>query len=232
LQTLESLGTHFSILHADLDTQPHTEIMAECLQPRISALDCPLCNTYGENFQRSNESRKCDVSLKQFQQHLGRHMEQLALCAWPTDEGESGNLTTYDVYSIRKVQPVENEKSTWAKANITKEPLTQDDIAVILKKLQASSQSISDKKAALSPFQQTQVNNLLDKLNNEEIDHANFTWSLSQIDRREETINNVRETDVISVTVRRGRREDVEAGGIYTALDRDPHIGAAGPVPP
>jgi hypothetical protein len=130
-------------------------------------------------------------------------------------------LTSYEVYSIRKVQPVGKEKSTWAKVSITKEPLTQDDIAVTLKKLQASSQSVSDKKAALYPFQQTQVNNLLDKLNNEEMDHANFIWSLSQIDRREKTTNKVRETVLITLVVKRSVREDVEAGGVYAALERN-----------
>jgi hypothetical protein len=144
-------------------------------------------------------------------------------------------LTSYEVYSIRKVQPVGKEKSTWAKVSITKEPLTQDDIAVQLKKLQASSQAVSDKKAALYPFQQTQVNKLLDKLNNEETD-PNFTWSLSQLDRREKTTNKVRETVLISVVVKRCVREDVEASGVYAAIERNKHERALAmnrqPLPP
>ncbi|PQE05544.1 hypothetical protein CJF30_00007703 [Rutstroemia sp. NJR-2017a BBW] len=143
-------------------------------------------------------------------------------------------LTSYEVYSIRKVQPVGKEKSTWAKVSITKEPLTQDDIAVQLKKLQASSQAVSDKKAALYPFQQTQVNKLLDKLNTEEMD-PNFTWSLSQLDRREKTTNKVRETVLISVVVKRCVREDVEAGGVYAAIERNKHeraIAMNRPPPP
>ncbi|KAM3071801.1 hypothetical protein ACMFMG_009659 [Clarireedia jacksonii] len=92
LQTLESLGTHFSNLHADLDTETRTAIMTVCLQPWISMLDCPCCYTYGDRFhQRIDELGKWDVSLTQFQQHLGQHMEQLALRALPSNEDKSKN---------------------------------------------------------------------------------------------------------------------------------------------
>lgn len=53
---------------------------------RIDASCCPLCTEYGAKYQRINQSRKCDVSIKQFQRHLGSHMEQLALAALPPDE--------------------------------------------------------------------------------------------------------------------------------------------------
>ncbi|KAM3084516.1 hypothetical protein ACMFMG_001380 [Clarireedia jacksonii] len=146
-------------------------------------------------------------------------------------------LTAYEVYSIRKVPPVGKEKSTWAKVSITKEPLTQEDIAIQLKKLQASSQAVADKKAALYPFQQTQVNSLLDKLNTEEVNH-NFTWSLIQLDRREKSVHKVRETVLITVIVKRSVKEDVDASGVAAAIDRNKRERAAamnrpppGPMP-
>lgn len=54
-----------------------------CRIERIDATGCPLCEDYGAKFQKINRSSKCDVSLKQFQQHLGSHMQQLALAALP-----------------------------------------------------------------------------------------------------------------------------------------------------
>jgi hypothetical protein len=91
LQTLESLGAHFSGLHADINTETRIAIMDACLQPWISALECPFCHTESERSQTINESLKHDVALKQFQQHLGQHMEKLALSALPLDEDESYN---------------------------------------------------------------------------------------------------------------------------------------------
>jgi len=42
----------------------------------------PLRNDiFSTKLRKVNRSRKCDVSLKQFQQHLGVHMQQLALAA-------------------------------------------------------------------------------------------------------------------------------------------------------
>jgi hypothetical protein len=90
LQTLESLGAHFSSRHKFLRPRTRMDIMPACLQPWISTLECPCCHTDGERFQRINESSN-DVAVKQFQQHLGRHMEQLALVAVSLDEDESNN---------------------------------------------------------------------------------------------------------------------------------------------
>ncbi|KAF7872122.1 uncharacterized protein EAF02_009227 [Botrytis sinoallii] len=100
-------------------------------------------------------------------------------------------LTTYTVFSIRKVVPTGKEKSTWAKAVVTEEALSQEDIVAQLKKLKDSSQTITDKKGALYPNQQGQVNKLLDRLKTEESDQ-HFDWSLVQLDRRERSSNKLR----------------------------------------
>jgi hypothetical protein len=60
-------------------------LVETCRIERIDATECPLCAEYGAKFQNINQSSKCDVSLKQFQQHLGGHMQQLALAALPQD---------------------------------------------------------------------------------------------------------------------------------------------------
>jgi hypothetical protein len=91
LQTLESLDAHFSGRHADIHTETRIAIMDACLQPWISSLECPFCYTESEGSQTINESLKCDAALKQFQQHLSRHMEELALSALPFDDDESNN---------------------------------------------------------------------------------------------------------------------------------------------
>ncbi|THV45675.1 hypothetical protein BGAL_0462g00070 [Botrytis galanthina] len=128
-------------------------------------------------------------------------------------------LTTHTVFSIRKVVPTGKEKSTWAKAIVTEEALSQEDIVAQLKKLKDSSQTITDKKGALYPNQQGQVNKLLDRLKTEESDQ-NFGWSLVQLDRRERSSNKVRETVLITVIVKRSPRDEVNATALFTIIDR------------
>ncbi|CAD6443885.1 7ab72536-1713-4090-96d0-0ead2c7b86f8 [Sclerotinia trifoliorum] len=129
-------------------------------------------------------------------------------------------LTTYTVHSIRKVVPTGKEKSTWAKAVLTEEPLSQEDIAAQLKKLRNSPQTIADKKAALFPNQQCQVNRLLDRLKSEEPDQ-HFDWSLVQLDRKERYHNKVRETVVITVIVKRAVRDQFNAMAIYQLIEKN-----------
>jgi tetratricopeptide (TPR) repeat protein len=57
-----------------------------CRLARIDAMCCLLCTEWAEKLQKSNQSTKCNVKLEQFQQHLGSHMEQLALAALPPYE--------------------------------------------------------------------------------------------------------------------------------------------------
>jgi hypothetical protein len=74
-----------------------------CCIKRIDATECPLCAEWGEKLLKVNNLSKCDVSLKQFQVHLGRHMEQLALSAlpeddadWSEDDGDDGDKDDRD----------------------------------------------------------------------------------------------------------------------------------------
>ncbi|RAL68639.1 hypothetical protein DID88_007351 [Monilinia fructigena] len=129
-------------------------------------------------------------------------------------------LTTYSVYSIRKVIPTGKDKSTWAKAVVTEEALSQEDIAAQLRKLKESPKTISDKKGALFPNQQGQVNRLLDRLKNEEA-NPDFDWSLVQLDRRERSSNKIRETVLITVIVKRALKDHLSAMAIYHLIEKN-----------
>jgi hypothetical protein len=81
------LETHMHHMHTDQINYPLLDAeLDKSMIPRIDATSCPLCTEYGTRLQCINQSTKCDVSLKQFQEHLGRHMEQLALAALPEDD--------------------------------------------------------------------------------------------------------------------------------------------------
>lgn len=94
------LETHFGNMHKD--SFPGTEmepLLDSCAINRIDATCCPLCTTYGSRLQTINQSTKCDVSLKQFQEHLGRHMEQLALAALPAEDPDERETNEDDTTS-------------------------------------------------------------------------------------------------------------------------------------
>lgn len=139
------------------------------------------------------------------------------------DEGACRKrLTTYEAHSIRKLAPQNpKEKSTWGRAEIVKEPLLSDEIAKEVKALgEESKKTVSDKKAALYPYQQAQVNKLLDDLTNNETDPY-FEWSLAQIHRKERHAKHEKpETILITVYVKRGVKDNVSAVAIYQALER------------
>jgi len=131
-------------------------------------------------------------------------------------------LTSYEAHTIRKIVPRDlKEKQTWAKSEITKEPLSQEDIAKAVKRLNESKRSVQDKKAALMPFQQGQVNRLLDELMTSDPD-TNFEWSLAQIDRKEITNKKgQRETTTITVYVKRAPLKDLNPIGLFNAIERN-----------
>src|SRR5271154_3424199 len=54
----------------ELGSQNINALVETCRIERIDATDCHLCKEYGAKLQKINQSLKCDVSLKQFQQHL------------------------------------------------------------------------------------------------------------------------------------------------------------------
>jgi hypothetical protein len=130
-------------------------------------------------------------------------------------------LTLYEAHTIRKFVPRDlKEKATWAKSEITREPLSQEDISKAVKRLNESKQSVKDKKHALKPFQQGQVNRLLEELMTREHDQ-NFEWSLSQLDS--ETFINKKgqkETSTITVYVKRAPLKDLNPIGLFNAIER------------
>jgi len=90
-------------------------------------------------------------------------------------------LTSYEAFTIRKIVPRDlKEKATWAKAEITKEPLSQEDIIRTVRKLNKSRRTVQDKQSTLMPFQQSQVTRLLDELITGEGD-PNFECSIAQL---------------------------------------------------
>jgi hypothetical protein len=92
--TGSQLESHIRDVHPNETALNTTDAFLDgCRIQRMDATECPLCTEWGEKLQQVNKSSKCDVSLKQFQVHLGRHMEQLALSALPEDDvdGDDGD---------------------------------------------------------------------------------------------------------------------------------------------
>ncbi|KAH8801611.1 hypothetical protein F5884DRAFT_521171 [Xylogone sp. PMI_703] len=133
------------------------------------------------------------------------------------------NLTTYDAYTMRKVPPADpNEKATWMRVEIVKEPLAQDVVALRVKKLDEQKEKrkdITEKKAALYPNQQGQIARLLDELMSNERD-PNFEWSLAQLERKEGILREKgrkdrRETRSITLYVKRSPIPGVNAMVVF-----------------
>jgi hypothetical protein len=131
-------------------------------------------------------------------------------------------LTNYEAHTIRKIVPRDaKEKATWAKAEITREPLSQEDISKTVKRLNESKRTVQDKKAALMRFQQGQVNRLMDEMASGEHD-PNFEWSLAQLDSK--TFTNKKgqkETSTITVYLKRAPLKDVNPIGVFNAIERN-----------
>lgn len=100
-RTRPDLETHLRNTHTNLFSVSEMEhVLDSCAINRIDATCCPLCITYGNRLQSINQSSKCDVSLKQFQEHLGRHMEQLALAALPDEDSDEREADEDDSTSV------------------------------------------------------------------------------------------------------------------------------------
>jgi hypothetical protein len=113
------------------------------------------------------------------------------------------------------------EKATWAKSEFTKEPYSQEDICKKLKKLNESKRSVQDKKAALMPFQQGQINKLMDELINSDHD-TNFEWSLAQLDQKISTNRKgQKETSTITIYVKRAPLKDMNVIGLFNTIERN-----------
>ena len=144
----------------------------------------------------------------------------------PLDEDSCRKrMTNYEAYIIRKIVPRDSkEKSTWAKSEITKEALSQEDIIRAVRKLNESRRSVHDKKNALMRFQQGQVTRLIDELMTHDND-TNFEWSLAQLDPK--TFTNKKgqkETSTITVYMKRAPLKDLNPIGLFNAIERNKQV--------
>jgi hypothetical protein len=145
----------------------------------------------------------------------------------PVDEDACRKrLTSYEVYTIRKIVPQSpGERPTWAKAEISREASSQEDILKTIKTLGERMierrRTVQEKKAALMPFQQGQINRLIDELVNSDPD-TNFQWSLVQLDSKV-FINKkgLNETRSITVYVKWQPLAYINAAGLYNAIERN-----------
>lgn len=137
-------------------------------------------------------------------------------------------LTTYKVFTMRKLVP-ENprHKSSWAVAEIYEERLAQPEIIKLIKRLNESKRTVSDKKAALQPYQTTQVNNVMDDLVATDQDPANFEWALVQLDSVQKALptsdrgkKRYRETVTITVYAKRSPHPDRNPAALLHQLER------------
>jgi hypothetical protein len=175
-----------------------------------------------------------------------------------TEEFCRRQLTSYDVYSLRKAEPLksrnfqENKKDNdtkkqkkgskrpsgpkpdWQRVVISQDILDQD---VILKKINylnnKGKKSITDKKAELSPHMNRQVNDLLDDKNNSEFDPA-FTWTLSQLDRQTSENKETKrwETDTLTLYLKRAPRPEINVIVVYKHIERAKLQQGQPPPPP
>jgi hypothetical protein len=111
-----------------LDTPLDTLItLSETQVKRLDATDCPLCDEWAERLQKINDPPKSDVSLKQFQRHLGRHMEQLALAVLPVNEEDQGNsdedIEVEDMEENLQRRPISfSEQSNITEVEVSRNP--------------------------------------------------------------------------------------------------------------
>jgi len=138
-------------------------------------------------------------------------------------------LTTYAMFTIRKCIPLDPDtESTWARAEITEERLSQEIIAKQIKKLDdEDTHTVAEKKADLERYQQAQITTLIDSLASREPDRA-FEWLLIQLDCIKKPIKNVSETrkryqlgtTTMSVYVSRTPLRSINPVLLYQNLER------------
>jgi hypothetical protein len=91
-------------------------------------------------------------------------------------------LTTYGAFTMRKAAPPNSaENLSWARAEITEERFPQEIMVRQIQKLDGNKRTAIERKTALKPFQQGQINNLVQELNTSEQDLA-FEHSFVQLD--------------------------------------------------
>lgn len=138
-------------------------------------------------------------------------------------------VTTYAVFTIQKApgQDPKKDKATWARAERNEERLEQADILKQIKKLNESrSRTVTEKKAALAPFQQGQINSLLDDQATEERDR-NFEWSLVQLETKTKPVSSRTgkkgqyETVTMTIYLKRAPLKHLNPAMILQAIERN-----------
>ena len=124
----KALHHHLNSVHANLVSPTNIDALTQAsktVQDSFAADSCPFCTEWEQKLRESNTQISKDetlaVTAKQFQKHLARHMEQLALFAIPRghneiDEGDSGDVMAGSTVAISETStgsletPVTNEK--------------------------------------------------------------------------------------------------------------------------
>ncbi|KAH9207627.1 hypothetical protein DL95DRAFT_527782 [Leptodontidium sp. 2 PMI_412] len=135
-------------------------------------------------------------------------------------------LTTYQIYTIRKVLPVKpGEKATWTRSEIIKDPLLEGDIVASLKWLSnddfQTARTVKDKMATLDHFQHGQVTQLVDQLLNDEED-PRFGWTIAQLDRKEsQAAHGKYDAKILIIYVKRAPLERINPIPLYQAWEKE-----------
>lgn len=143
------------------------------------------------------------------------------------DESDAKKLlTTWKAYTIRKAIPNNpKSKTTWAISEVVEERLSQSEIAKIVKRLDESKKTVSQKKIALMPNQTGQVDRLMDDLISSEHD-PNFEWALVQLDSFQKDLpardrgKRKRETVTITVYAKRAPLPDKNPVVLFHHIER------------
>lgn len=97
-QALDKFEKHVRKTHADNFTEDQLPALVKvCQRPLSSILPaaCPFCDTWEDDLRHLNQHVSADevlvVTPRQFQHHVGHHMEQLALFAIPRGYKETGD---------------------------------------------------------------------------------------------------------------------------------------------
>ncbi|KAG4432921.1 hypothetical protein IFR05_011592 [Cadophora sp. M221] len=147
-------------------------------------------------------------------------------------------LTSYSMYTIYRAPKSEafGDLSTWGRAEVIEEQLSQLDIITQIDKLRHASLPVVEKKAALSRDQQAQITALLDNLALREMD-ANFSWVLEQLDTKSAVVEGKRkkmtfEDITILVFAKRAPIPNANHIMLYQAIERFKAAMFTRPPPP
>ena len=123
------LNSHLQDHHAGTNEAINPQNVKSWQKPRIDATECPLCCTFATKLKAANNSQKCDVTLKQFQSHLGVHFEQLAFAALPNGmEDEAQVLEDLSSDDGDDGDNVKERALTFASAPTASDFIVSDDV--------------------------------------------------------------------------------------------------------